>query len=99
MTAVVLPVLPYMAEEIHSTLHEGDEGVSHLSVFAREWTPVSVEWNDSQAEQDMASLLKMHSVVLSLLEKDRGDRHLKKYLKAEVDIILPDRLSNRISYS
>jgi hypothetical protein len=40
MTAVVAPVLHYLAEEIHSTLHEGDEGVSHLSVFARKWTPV-----------------------------------------------------------
>jgi hypothetical protein len=40
MTAVVAPALPYLAEEIHSTLHEGDEGVSHLSVFARKWTPV-----------------------------------------------------------
>ncbi|KAJ8579922.1 hypothetical protein M405DRAFT_835238, partial [Rhizopogon salebrosus TDB-379] len=28
MTAVVAPVLPYLAEEIHRTLHEGDEGVS-----------------------------------------------------------------------
>jgi hypothetical protein len=37
MTAVVAPVLLYLAKEIHSTLHEG---VSHLSVFARKWTPV-----------------------------------------------------------
>ncbi|KAJ8582563.1 hypothetical protein M405DRAFT_830454, partial [Rhizopogon salebrosus TDB-379] len=28
MTAVVASVLPYLAEEIHKTLHEGDEGVS-----------------------------------------------------------------------
>jgi isoleucyl-tRNA synthetase len=34
------PVLPYLAEEIHSTLHEGDEAVSQLSVFAKKWTPV-----------------------------------------------------------
>ncbi|KAJ8585265.1 hypothetical protein M405DRAFT_825397, partial [Rhizopogon salebrosus TDB-379] len=95
MTAVVAPVLPYMAEDIHSTLHEGDEGVSHLSVFARKWTPVSVEWNDSQTEQDMASLLEMRSVVLSLLEKARGDKHLTNYFEAKVDIILPDRLSNQ----
>jgi hypothetical protein len=40
MTAVVAPVLPYLAEEIHSTLHEGDEGMSHLSVFAKKWAPV-----------------------------------------------------------
>jgi hypothetical protein len=40
MIAVVAPVLPYLAEEIHGTLHEGHEGESHLSVFARKWTPV-----------------------------------------------------------
>jgi hypothetical protein len=40
MTALVAPVLHYLAEEIHGTLHEGDEGDSHLSVFARKWTPV-----------------------------------------------------------
>ncbi|KAJ8583435.1 hypothetical protein M405DRAFT_828627, partial [Rhizopogon salebrosus TDB-379] len=73
MTAVVAPVLHYLVEEIHGTLHEGDEGESHLSVFARKWTPVSAEWNDPQVEQDMASLLKLRSVVLSLLEKARGD--------------------------
>ncbi|KAJ8590260.1 hypothetical protein M405DRAFT_171964 [Rhizopogon salebrosus TDB-379] len=67
----------------------------HLSVFARKWTPVNVEWNDSQAEQDMASLLKMRSVVLSLLEKARGDKHLKNSLEADIDIILPDGLSVR----
>ncbi|KAJ8590858.1 hypothetical protein M405DRAFT_815311 [Rhizopogon salebrosus TDB-379] len=60
MTAVVAPVLPYLTEEMHRTLHEGDEGVSQ---------PSSVEWNGPQAEQDMASLLKMRSVALSLLEK------------------------------
>ncbi|KAJ8589705.1 hypothetical protein M405DRAFT_817513, partial [Rhizopogon salebrosus TDB-379] len=43
----------------------------------------------------MASLLKMRSVVLSLLEKARGDKHLKNSLEAEVDIILPNGLSVR----
>ncbi|KAG1841809.1 hypothetical protein DFJ58DRAFT_807641 [Suillus subalutaceus] len=37
----------------------------------------------------MASLLRTRSVVLSLLEKARGDKHLKSSLEAEVDIILP----------
>jgi isoleucyl-tRNA synthetase len=37
---VMAPVLPYLAEEIHSTLHEGDEGVSQLSVFTTKWAPV-----------------------------------------------------------
>jgi isoleucyl-tRNA synthetase len=47
------------------------------------------------AEQDMASLLRMRSVVLSLLEKARGDKHLKSSLEAEVDIILPNDISVR----
>ena len=33
MTAVAAPVLPYLAEEIHSTLHEGDEvGTARFSL-------------------------------------------------------------------
>ncbi|KAJ8584947.1 hypothetical protein M405DRAFT_912763 [Rhizopogon salebrosus TDB-379] len=67
--------------------------MSHISVFARKWTSVSAEWNDPQAEQDMASLLKMRSIVLSLLETSRGDKHLKNSVEADVDMILPDGLS------
>jgi hypothetical protein len=40
MMAVVAPALPYLSEEIHSTLQEGDEGVSQLSVFTMKWAPV-----------------------------------------------------------
>ncbi|KAJ8579519.1 hypothetical protein M405DRAFT_835720 [Rhizopogon salebrosus TDB-379] len=67
------------------------------NVFTTKWAPVasSAEWNDPQAEQDMVSLLKMRSVVLSLLEKARGHKHLKNSLEAEVDIILPNDLSAR----
>ncbi|KAG2355481.1 tRNA synthetases class I-domain-containing protein [Suillus spraguei] len=93
MTSVMAPVLPYLAEEIHSTLHEGDETVSQLSVFTKKWTPVSAEWNDPHAEQDMTSLLRMRNVVLSLLEKARRDKNLKSSLEAEVDIILPNDIS------
>jgi hypothetical protein len=39
MTAVVAPVLPYLAEEIHRTLYEGDEGVSQPSVLQRSGLP------------------------------------------------------------
>ncbi|KAG0707905.1 tRNA synthetases class I-domain-containing protein [Suillus ampliporus] len=93
MTSVMAPVLPYLAEEIHSTLHEGNEAVSQLSVFSKKWTPVSAVWNDPQAEKDMTSLLRIRSVVLSLLEKARGNKHLKSSLEAEVDIILPNDIS------
>ncbi|KAG1892791.1 hypothetical protein F4604DRAFT_1968767 [Suillus subluteus] len=82
-------------EEIHSTLHEDDEAVSLLSVFAKKRTPVSAEWNEPHAEQDMASLLRMCSIVLSLLEKARRDKYLKISLEAEVDVILPDDISVR----
>ncbi|KAJ8590254.1 hypothetical protein M405DRAFT_816523 [Rhizopogon salebrosus TDB-379] len=43
----------------------------------------------------MGSLLKICSIMLSLLEKARGDKHLKNSLEADVDIILPDGLSVR----
>ncbi|KAG2104415.1 tRNA synthetases class I-domain-containing protein [Suillus discolor] len=91
-TSVMAPALPYLAEDIHGTLHEGDEAVSQLSVFAKKWTP-SAEWSDPHADQDMASLLRMRSVVLSLLEKARGDKHLKSSLEADVDVILPNDIS------
>ncbi|KAJ8585362.1 hypothetical protein M405DRAFT_825215 [Rhizopogon salebrosus TDB-379] len=39
MTAVVAPVLPYLTEEIHRTLHESDEGVSQPSVLQRSGLP------------------------------------------------------------
>jgi len=92
MTSVMAPVLPYLAEEIYSTLHEGDEPALQLSVFAKKWAPVvsvnvgtawlslmfptlqSAEWSDPEAESDMTSLLKIRSVVLSLLENARGDK-------------------------
>ncbi|KAG2127891.1 uncharacterized protein EDB93DRAFT_1256854 [Suillus bovinus] len=93
MTSAMAPVLPYLAEEIHTALHEGDEAVSQLSVFAKKWTPVSTEWSDPHAEQDMANSLRMRSAVLSLFEKARGDKHLKSSLEAEVDIILPNNIS------
>ncbi|OAX41810.1 hypothetical protein K503DRAFT_767378 [Rhizopogon vinicolor AM-OR11-026] len=43
----------------------------------------------------MANLLKMRSIVLSLLEKARCDKHLKNSLEAEIDIILPNDISTQ----
>jgi hypothetical protein len=40
MAAVVAPVLPYLTEGIHRTLHEGDEGVSQLSVLQKSGLPL-----------------------------------------------------------
>lgn len=36
MTSIVAPILPYLAEEIHETLHEDDCS----SVFLKKWTPL-----------------------------------------------------------
>jgi len=42
----------------------------------------STEWDDAQAEMDMISLLGVRSVVLSLLEKARGDKYVPARLRA-----------------
>jgi isoleucyl-tRNA synthetase len=46
ITAVMAPVLPYLAKEIHRTLHEGDEGVSQPSVLQRSGLPSWVSMSE-----------------------------------------------------
>jgi hypothetical protein len=55
------PVLPYLAEEIHSTLHEGDEAVSQVSVFAKKWTPV--------VSIDVAAACTLPDIFLNRIER------------------------------
>ncbi|KAF9239290.1 tRNA synthetases class I-domain-containing protein [Melanogaster broomeanus] len=86
MTSVLAPVLPHLAEEIQA--HSVGEATDK-SFFARKWKPLSTEWDDPQAEQDMDSLLAVRSAVLSLLEKARGDKNVKSALEAQVVIALP----------
>lgn len=85
MTSVLAPVLPHLAEEIHGQ-HAED---ARLSFFTQKWTPLSAEWSDCLAEKDMESLLGVRSVVLTLLERARGDKNLKSALEAKVTITLP----------
>ncbi|KAG6820906.1 hypothetical protein H0H93_009680 [Arthromyces matolae] len=97
MTSVLAPVLPHLAEEIHSTRNRDGS-----SAFMTPWKPLSPEWKDEQAAADMAELLRIRGVVLLLLERARGNksasidpsgnalRLLKSSLEAEVDIILPE---------
>ncbi|KAH7926232.1 isoleucyl-tRNA synthetase [Leucogyrophana mollusca] len=97
MTSAMAPVLPHLAEEIHSVLREG-EGESDsapLSFFTKTWAPLSTEWQDPQAERDMTDLLRVRTVVLSLLEKARKDKNLKSSLEAEVDLIVPNSMADR----
>ncbi|KAH7907567.1 tRNA synthetases class I-domain-containing protein [Hygrophoropsis aurantiaca] len=91
MITVMAPVLPHLAEEIHSVLNtkvESNADASPLSFFTKPWVPLEAMWQDVQAEQDMADLLRVRAVVLSLLEKARKDKNLKSSLEAEVDLSL-----------
>ncbi|KAG6831068.1 hypothetical protein H0H92_012991 [Tricholoma furcatifolium] len=98
MTSVLAPVLPHLAEEIHNTRNPDGS-----SVFVTPWKPLSPEWKDEKAAQEMAELLRVRSVVRLLLERARGNKSasadavdrkgaqvLKSSLEAEVDIILPE---------
>ncbi|CAA7268378.1 unnamed protein product [Cyclocybe aegerita] len=88
MTNIMSPVLPYLSEEIHDTW-KGDG----KSVFMTSWVPLSAEWKDRQASEDMANLLHVRGIVLALLEKARTAKEIKSALEAEVDIIVPDGVS------
>jgi isoleucyl-tRNA synthetase len=88
---IIAPVLPHLAEEIHSTLRgQPSAEISHgSSVFTKPWVPLSSEWHDATAGKQMAQLLQVRSSVLGLLEQARGKRQLSSSTEAEVDIILP----------
>ncbi|KAI0305316.1 tRNA synthetases class I-domain-containing protein [Multifurca ochricompacta] len=88
MIHIIAPVLPHLAEEIHSVLRgQSSPDISHgLSVFTRSWVPLPPEWHDASAEQEMTQLLRVRSTVLGLLEQARGKSNSTE---AEVDIILP----------
>ncbi|KAH7882347.1 tRNA synthetases class I-domain-containing protein [Phlebopus sp. FC_14] len=92
MTSVLAPVLPHLAEEIHAQREDDAAGVGQ-SFFTKKWEPLNVEWEDHQAEKDMSSLLVMRSVVLTLLEKARGDKNLKSALEANAVIAFPPNVT------
>ncbi|KAF9254893.1 isoleucyl-tRNA synthetase [Marasmius fiardii PR-910] len=89
VTTVLAPVLPHLAEEINQ---------AHLrvepSVFAKKWTPLTSEWEDATAHEEMKTLLHIRKSVLGLLEKARSAKQLKSSLEAEVDIIIPEDLQD-----
>ncbi|KAI0827156.1 isoleucyl-tRNA synthetase [Trametes gibbosa] len=80
MTRVLAPVLPHLAEEIHSTLY----GENTTSVFATPWTPLPDEFVDPQAEVDMLKLFRIRDKVFTLLEQARRDGNVKSSLSADV---------------
>ncbi|KAI0315579.1 tRNA synthetases class I-domain-containing protein [Amylostereum chailletii] len=90
MLHIIAPILPHLAEEInHYTLADSSQNLENSpSVFSRKWLPLSPEWKDVAAEADMTHLLHIRRVVLSLLERARGQRELSSSLEAEVDLVI-----------
>jgi len=90
MTSVLAPVLPHLAEEIYNHTKITGENSELNSFFTTKWTklvrldcPLTIpihryskdsDWEDLQAEQDMADLFRLRGVVLYLLEKARGQK-------------------------
>ncbi|KAJ8083181.1 isoleucine-tRNA ligase [Marasmius tenuissimus] len=89
MTHVIAPVLPHLAEEINANYQR-----MAPSIFSKKWSPLSSEWEDTTAHDEMKTLLHVRKSVLGLLEKARGAKQLKSSLEAEVDIIIPGDLGN-----
>ncbi|KAH9926739.1 isoleucyl-tRNA synthetase [Fomitopsis serialis] len=89
MTTVVSPILPYLAEEIHETLHGGSS-----SVFSKKWTPLSAHWDDPGVEWQMGHLLRLRAQILSALEKARKEKLLRRSPEADVFLTLPDDVSS-----
>ncbi|KIM42355.1 hypothetical protein M413DRAFT_444780 [Hebeloma cylindrosporum] len=85
LSKVVAPVLPYLAEEIHATW-KGDG----KSIFMTPWTPLSDEWKDQQAFDEMTTLLALRTNVLSLLENARREQRIRSSLEAGINLTLPN---------
>ncbi|KAF9482680.1 isoleucyl-tRNA synthetase [Pholiota conissans] len=85
LTKIMSPILPYLAEEIHA-IRKGDG----KSVFMTPWIPLSTEWKDERAAEDMNELLRIRTTALSLLEKARREKQVKSSLEADIRIIVPD---------
>ncbi|KZT70474.1 isoleucyl-tRNA synthetase [Daedalea quercina L-15889] len=85
MTSIVAPILPYLAEEIYETLHNGNGS----SVFMKKWSPLSGQWVDPEVEWKMGHLLHVRTQVLSALEEARQAKHLRRSPEADVVLTLP----------
>ncbi|KAI0293979.1 tRNA synthetases class I-domain-containing protein [Russula brevipes] len=88
---IIAPVLPHLAEEIHTASHDrpSSETSNGSSVFSRPWVPLSPDWHDPRAEEEMTQLLRVRSTVLGLLEQARSRKQLHSSTEAEVDVFLP----------
>ncbi|KAF6756285.1 isoleucyl-tRNA synthetase [Ephemerocybe angulata] len=89
LTKVIAPILPHLAEEIHTT-RVGDA----TSAFMTPWTPLGSEWHDPTAAAQMETYMRLRSSVLAQLEQARMNKHIRSSLEAAVDIVIPEGASS-----
>lgn len=90
-TRMLAPVLPHLAEEIYQCRFIDNpalEPSQYRSVFQEKWDPLSADWSDAQAEDEMSILLAVRNKVLLLLEQARAAKYIDSSLKAEIDLVL-----------
>ena len=77
-TAVLAPMAPLLAEEIHHFATHGVDPVKGVlgagSVFEEVWQPVGAEWESAEAGAEMAELMGVREEVMGLLERARVDK-------------------------
>ncbi|QRV82004.1 Isoleucyl-tRNA synthetase [Ceratobasidium sp. AG-Ba] len=84
LSTVVAPILPHLAEEIHTHLQPMDS----TSVFQSRWYSVSKDFKDDKSDADMRRLLAVRTTVLEALERVRQEKQLKSALEAQVELFV-----------
>ncbi|KAF7349261.1 hypothetical protein MSAN_01715600 [Mycena sanguinolenta] len=85
MNSIMAPLVPHLAEEIHEAFNETES-----SIFMSRWEPLTAEWDDPKANEEMKMLLRLRTVVLAGLEEARGDKKIKGSLEAEIELLVPE---------
>ncbi|KAI0790394.1 tRNA synthetases class I-domain-containing protein [Abortiporus biennis] len=85
MTSIIAPVLPFLAEEIHQSLHQSSEPVE--SVFTRNWKPVDAKWSSPETKEIMDKLFGAKQQVAVMLENARTDKHIGKSAEADLHLV------------
>ncbi|KAL1674639.1 tRNA synthetases class I-domain-containing protein [Schizophyllum commune] len=93
MTSVYAPMLPHLAEEVHSHLNPGTTS----SFFKQPWKPLDSSYANPEAAAEMGDLLRLRTIVLGLLEKARSNKQLKSSLEADVEIYLSESSGSKVA--
>lgn len=77
-TAVLAPMAPLLAEEIHHFAKHGrdpEKGVARAgSVFEHVWKQVGPQWESEEVAREMGEVVEVREEVMGLLEKARVDK-------------------------